>query len=279
MALWGNTFALFLSDMLIDSINEMKFISNRTDLLNQLKSEEDADYQTFFESASAKDSTDYDLIPKERELLDGANASIFFTKPSMCHTARLPSESRCLGILTESKQTGVYDYEKGINMAEAQEIVSSNDTVMPMPLVMDESERESCEVELIRDYKDYFFASNRMGWTTIAIPNEAERRAYVKGSQEFLGVLVMCLVACDWDICPEGEQRKEAILNGQLRFEVNDNPVTNVTDLLKECMILRGEQGHLWEPNDAGQNVLRARVLGANRTDFSYLSISSLVLL
>jgi len=279
MALWGNTFALFLSDMLIDAIDELKSAANPTDVLNQLKREEDMDYKSFFESTSAKDSTDYDLVPKDSDLVNGANASIFFSENSVCHTARLPAQTRYLGILTESKQNGVHEYFKGISLSEARNMTSDGSAEISMPLVYDESERQSCEVELNRDYQDHFFASSRMGWATMIIPNEAEKRAYVKDSQKFLGVLVLCLVKCPWDECEDGaELRKDAIFSGQLHFQVNGIPVTNATDLIQGCMVLRGQQGHHWQPNADGQYVLRTQVLG-NGTDFSFVRVSSLILL
>lgn len=279
-ALWGNTFAIYLSDMLIDAIEELKSASNQTDLLEQLRKEEDNDYKAFLTSATTKDSTDYHLVPKEAELVnDGTNTSIFFTEPSVCHTARLPSQTRYLGIITETDQIGVHDYFKGISMKAARNITSDENSTIPMPLVYDDDERQKgCDVELNRDYRDYFFASNKMGWTTITIPNDAENRLYVEDSQKLQGVLVFCLVNCPWGNCPPGEMRKEEIFSGQLRFEVDSVPVTNTTNLIDDCLVLRGAQGHHWQPNQHGRYEFRTRVIG-NSTEFAYLRISSLVLL
>jgi hypothetical protein len=281
MALWGNAFAIYLSDMLMDAIEELKSVSiNQTDLLKQLRKEEDDDYRAFLTSATTKDSTDYDLIPKDAELVnDGTNTSIFFTEPSVCHTARLPSQTRYLGILTETDEIGDHDYFKGISMDVARNLTADENTTIQMPLVYDDDERQKgCDVDLNRDYKDYFFASNKMGWTTITIPNDAERRVYVEDSQKLQGVLVFCLVNCPWGDCPPGEMRKAEIFDGQLRFEVNGVLVTNTTNLIDDCLVLRGTQGHHWQPNQDGRYEIRTRVIG-NSTEFAYLRISSLVLL
>lgn len=279
-ALWGNTFALFLSEMLMVSIEELSSVSksNRTAVLNQLKSQEEADYEQFSKTATAKDSTDYDMVPKESELLTGTNASLFFTEPSVCHTARLPSQQRYLGILTKTDEKGISGYYKGISMEQARNLSSDKESQIPMPLVFDPAELQSCKEELNRDYKDFFFASNKMGWTALTIPNEAEKRAYMKESQNLRGLLVVCLGTCPWGQCEEGDMRKEALLDGRLRMEVNGSPVTNTTDVVEDCLALRGSQGHFWQPNDAGQYVIRSRVVG-NATEFASLRISSLMLL
>lgn len=279
-ALWGNTFALFLSELLMEAISELSSVtkSNRTAVLNQLQSEEEADFERFLQTATAGDSTDYDMVPKESELLTGANASVFFTESSVCHTARLPSQERYLGILTETSESGISGYFKGIPLEQARNLSSDVNSEVPMPLVWDESERQTCEVELNRDYKDFFYASSKMGWTYLTVPNKAEKRAYMKESQKLKGLLVVCLEPCAWGECEKGDMRKDALLDGRVLMQVNRSPVTMATDVVEDCMVLRGTQGHYWQPNDAGQYVLKARVVG-NGTEFASLRISSLILL
>ena len=282
-ALWGNTFALFLSEMLLEAISELTFMTafNRTSLFNQLKSDAASDYRNFTESATAKDSIEYEMVPRDIELLNElTNASIFFTEPSVCHTARLPSQQRYLGILTETQETGVFDYFKGTSWDGARNISSGTNSEIPMPLVFVESERQTCEVELNRDYKDFFYSSSNMGWTTLTVPNEEETRAYMKEKQKLRGILVVCLASCEWGECEEGDMRKEAMFDGRLLLQVNGQPVTNATDLIEDCMILRGKQGHYWQPNDSGQYIIRSRVnLIDNKTTFATLRISSVILL
>lgn len=282
-ALWGNTFALFLTEMLVEAISELTSVPalNRTSLFNQLKSQKASDYRNFTESAMAKDSTKYEMVPRDIELLNElTNASVFFTEPSVCHTARLPSQQRYLGILTETKETGVSDYFKGISMAEARNISSEVNSEIQMPLVYVESERQTCEVELNRDYKDFFYSSSNMGWTTLTFPNGEEKRAYMKENQKLRGIIVVCLGSCDWGKCEAGDMRKEALFDGRPLLQVNGQPVTNATDLIEDCMVLRGKQGHYWQPNDSGQYIIKSRVsLIANNTTLATLRISSVILL
>jgi hypothetical protein len=279
LALWGNTMALFMSETLLDAIAEIDSLSDRETLLRDLQTEENIEYQKFFQS---------DLPPLEKdflnqigeELLNEANVSVFFRSPSICHTARLPAETRYLGILTESDRVGVHDYYKGVPKNVADQLEVKDGSEMSMPLVYDPAERQSCEVELNRDFKDFFFASNKMGWSRITIPNKAEVRAYGLTDPErfkYQGLLVMCLKTCDWGMCPAGDMQLESIQRGQVKFKVNGVPVTNVTKFV-DCGVLRGKHGHYWKPNDNGQYKIRAKVLG-DGSDFSFLRISSLIVL
>jgi hypothetical protein len=272
----GNVLALFLFEMLRDTIADLGSTSDPSELLTQLHNEEDVDYKTFFQSTVPGVEENF-LQTIGEELLNEANMTVFYRSPSICHTARLPAETRYLGILTETDQTSVANYYKGIPMKEASRVESDESTDTPMPLVYNEAEREDCAVEVIRDYKDYFFTSSKQGWTTLTVPNEAEKRAYGRESETLHGILVMCLAKCDWGKCPKGDMQKQSIMAGQVTLEVNGQVVTNITDF-SGCVVLRGEKGHYWQPNDAGQYVVRARVLG-NGSDFSYLRISSLIVL
>ncbi len=184
-----------------------------------------------------------------------------------------------MGILTESEQVGVHDYEyfKGMPASEAKALKAEGTT--DMPLVYDEGDREICnEAEIKRDYKDYFMVSNKMGSATLTVPNDAERRAYSRESEKLLGIIVVCPVPCDWGRCPEGVLELDAIHNGTLLMEVNDQSVTNITDF-RGCSVLRGKAGHRWEPNGADQYVLKARIPDAVNATFSFFRISSIIVL
>jgi len=276
MALWGNTVALFMSEMLLDAIAEIDTTENRESLFRHLRTKENLDYQKFTLSDLPAVEGEF-LKTVGDELLNETNLTAFFRSPSICHTARLPAESRYLGILTESDQIGVHDYFKGITKEVAEKMEAGDGSEKLMPLVYDPKDRQTCEVELNRDYKDFFYTSDKMGWTSLTIPNKAELEAYRRGNEEYQGLLVMCLKYCDWGKCPAGDMQLEAIQKGQVEFQVNGSPVKNVTQF-NDCGVLRGEQGHYWKPNNDGQYTLKAKVLG-DGSDFSYLRISSLILL
>jgi hypothetical protein len=192
--------ALFMSKTFLDVIAEIGSLSDHETLLCHLQTEENIEYQKFFQS-------DLPPLPGEgllesiwRELLNEANVSVFFRSPSICHTAQLPAETRYLGILTESDCVGVHDYYKGVPKNVADQLEVKDGSEVSMPLVYDPAECQSCEVELNRDFTDFFFASNKMGWSRITIPNKAEVRAYGLDDPEkfkYQGLLVMHLKICD----------------------------------------------------------------------------------
>lgn len=273
-ALYGNAMALFLAETLMDAISEMSSVSDRASLLRHLQYEENKDYQTFRLSDVPPLENDF-LKQIGDELLNETSVDLFYRSPSICHTGRLPAQTRYLGILNESDETGVHDYFKGMTKEEAEKIETQE--TMAMPLVYDPNDRQTCEVELNRDYKDYFYTSDKMDWTTMTIPNKAELDAYGRKDADYKGMLVMCLKYCDWGKCPKGDMQLEQIQKGQVKFEVNGLEVKNVTKF-SDCGVLRGEQGHFWKPNNDGQYVLKAKVIG-DGSDLSYLRISSLVLL
>lgn len=281
MALWGNLLALFLSDMLLDSVEELGLsIVDPLELLAKLRKEEDADYERF-ETSFAPDDLEYHLVPIDNDLVDEKNVSYFFRSPSFCHTARLPAETRHLGYVTESNQVGVRDFEyfKGIPMSEAMRMTKGNTTESTMPLVYDENDREHCdEAEIKRDYMDFFLVTDQMGPRTLTIPNKAERQAYGRESESLQGIIVLCSIPCPFGKCPKGELELDAIQNGTIQMDINGQSVTNTTNFAG-CSVLRGKNSHRWQPNEAGQFVLKASVSESQNTTLSFFRISSLVLL
>ena len=275
-ALLGNAMALFLADMLVAAIDELASsnASNRVELLTQLQKEEENDFE-LFQKTVVSVPIEYEKIPLDEDLLDDSNASIFFRSPSICHIASLPSQTRYLGILTESNQTGVHDYYKGIYIDEAKQLSARNDADAPMPLVWDNEGRDQeCPLELRHDFKDFFFVSSKMGSASLTVPNAAELKAYGRTFRNRHGILVLCLVRCLWGKCPRDSMRQEEIRNGTVRLHVNGQLVTNATNFGSDCLVLRNEKGHRFQSNDSGQFVLRATILANN----AILRLSSLVI-
>lgn len=283
-ALTGNIMALFLSEMLLEAIDDLSnsttTTTNRHDLLVQLQEEEHQDYARFLASP-APDASQLEKVPLDADLLSEQNVSVFFRSPSICHGATLPSMSRYLGILTESNETGVHDdeYFRGMHIKEAKTLGKEEEETT-MPLVWDNAEEKEtkCPLEIQRDHKDYFYISKKMGARTLTVPNAAELQAYGRtsdGDSKLHGIVVLCQIRCPWRRCPKGAMRQEDIRNGDVQLEVNEKRVQNITAFGNECFVLRGENGHRLPPNDDGQFVLRAKV---KRKD-SLLRISAMIIL
>lgn len=254
-ALTGNIMALFLTNILLEAIDDLvanntttTAATNRQELLTRLEQEQKSDYQRF---STSHPPEPFEKIPLDEDLVNAANVSVFFRSPSICHVATLPSMTRYLGILTKSNETGVHDYYKGIHLEQAKSLtLQGSDQEMEMPLVWDNNvdrEGPGCELELRRDHKEYFYVSDKMGTATLTVPNPAEFQAYGRNSQKLHGIIVICLIRCPWQRCPPGALRHDEIRNGNVRLEVNGQLVTNVTDLGGECLVLRGATRQ-WTP-------------------------------
>jgi hypothetical protein len=134
MALWGNTMALFLSETLLDAIAEIGSGSKtRESLLRHIEFEENVEYQKLSKS-DLPDPEGSFLTQIGDELFEETVVSVFFRSPSICHTARLPAETRYLGILTETDKVGVDGYYKGIPKNVAELLKGGDDSAVSMPL-------------------------------------------------------------------------------------------------------------------------------------------------
>jgi len=261
--------ALLLVDNLVETLEGLE--PNNEDpaiLYKKLRAEEDVDYQMFDSESQVPDTMDG--LVSEEHVKNGLTASILYKNPSICHTALLPAETRYLGILTESDKKGPLDYDKGMTQNSADKSPGKKDQC-PMRLVFSEEDRQTCEVPLQMDYKDFFYTTALDGWTSLTIPNDAELAAYGPDFKP-KGVLVLCFVGCNWGKCPKGNKQYEDFQTGELQMEVNGESVKNITRLSR-CFAMQGQNGHIFKPNKAGRYVVRARV------DSGYTRISSVIIL
>ena len=103
----GHSLALFLIDNLLGALEELVKLEYEgvETLLSRLLRQEDELYNDqIMKMDFQRDVTDlYSLDKNEEEALD---SSVFFTGESMCHTARIPSQTRYLGYLTNTDKVG-----------------------------------------------------------------------------------------------------------------------------------------------------------------------------
>jgi hypothetical protein len=104
------------------------------------------------------------------------------------------------------------------------------------------------------------------GESKIVVPNEAEKAAYGTGGP-FKGIIGTCFYPCPYKKCLRNEISRDAFILAQggeestLRatMRVNGAPVTNLTEF-GDCAFLRGDHGHIWQPNANGQYEITATV-------------------
>jgi hypothetical protein len=278
-ALYGVSWSLFLTEVLIEALKDLSEIESYDphDLLTMLQAEEDSVYAEAIK-APLPEANDlfrfkgkgYNFTQEDRETV--------FRGPNICHTARLPSKIRYNGILTETDKLGDLSppgketYDIGIERISEADISQANGK---MRLVYEKGERERCEVILKPDYKDFFYGSEKDGWVSLQIPNDAEKREYGYDVSNVKGLIVLFLGNCDWGKCAKGDLRAADFVNKTLEFEVNGKAVIDIPTFEHGGgILLQGEHGYKWQPNENGVFEIRAR---ANNPD-SYFRISSIAI-
>jgi hypothetical protein len=287
-AAYGSIMALFMTDMLLEAIKDLgtePYIP--LELMSDLLDEEAVEHAKFYEStpeiteALVKDVMDF----TDKPLME-LTTKMFRKTNVICHTALLPSQSRFLGIVTESDKIGPHDFEKGISQQQADADKPSDEEKdkRQMRLTFDPAERSapSCPVDVKWDYKDFFYSTQNDGWTTLTVPNDAEKAYYLArdGVYEPEGGILLCFFKCDWGKCPEGDMQFDHLAEGKLKLEVNGVAVTNVTRI-QECGMLRhGDGDYHFKPNSDGRFELRALVGQAEQGKrASYARITSMVVI
>jgi hypothetical protein len=255
----GNFIALGLMEALEDAVNMIETQgSDPQALLKQLQEQQDTDYKLFSEGPIPKSAKDAFKINKEDKTPlapTDLDLDIIYKGPNICHTARLPAETRYLGILTESDKTGFYDYDTGI----AKDIAASAPPADGLlPLTFDPSERQTCPYANM-DYKDWFHVHGGHGWSKLLLPNTREAQEYGPQQQTWnqqqqptaaalKGYVAMCMKTCPWGKC--AKNYVNGIEDNKSAIKVNDQEVTELTRF-GDCRFLKGKQGHVWPPNAA----------------------------
>ena len=266
--------ALFLTETLIDVLQEFaeQDVKDPKALLEQLKIEENQVYDALFEVP---------LPPTSTQLFGpdpGLEVELLFKGPNLCRTARLPAQSRFLGHTTNTDAVGGIaapfheTYFRGI----PKENATAQDANGVLRLVYETKEREKCHVPLAPDYKDYFLSMEKDSWTSLTIPNDAERVAYNYDPEVFKGVIILHGTICAWGKCEPGELRLDKAKPEELQVKVNGEPVASLTPLNGgRAVALKGEENnYYWKPNENGVFEVSVRALNGG----TFAKISSITL-
>jgi hypothetical protein len=259
----GNLLGIWLTNIMEDALKELVAKEPDPLLLDQLRALEAADRKAFMNHELP--TSDLDKL----EIPDDVDREMIYRGPNICHTARLPAETRHRGILTESSLVGEDSFDKGIELRSSINNIPEDKS---MQLVYEQGERQSCPVVLNKDYKDYFYVRDTHGWSQLTLPNNAEIKAYGTG-ESLRGVIAVCFVGCAWGHCPGGNIRREEIDEGLAEMEVNGVKVANLTKV-DDCDLLKHSDGHVWKPNSDGKFQIRAKV----NKEKMYIRFSTIVI-
>eukprot|EP00980_Cylindrotheca_fusiformis_P001638 scaffold368_cov125-Cylindrotheca_fusiformis.AAC.16 len=251
-----------------------------SELLNQLQDEEDLEYDEF------RSNPLVDLVNGENDYADLGLPSdqlfeSWFKGPSICRTSYLPSESRFLGITTDTNKTGGpatpghETYDIGFTVLKIErdgtyQFVEEDKKPEPgvFSLLNNGAERagfrnreewdEECPDLVMPDYKDFFYAPLLNGKASLTFPDEKEKTYYGYDRSKFKGVLGLVLPllaesACK--TCHEHDLRLDDFTTGKVKITVNSKPVSNIRMVSKVAMILEGDGGNVfWEPSAENEN-------------------------
>ena len=267
-AVIGHGLALFLMDALLSTLQDLTEhqIEDTGLLLSQLQ-QEDEDLHTKFTKAELpvwhKNLFKLDELTESEPKID---ASLFYKGISICHTARLPSQIRYQGILTDTDKVGQpapvgeETYYVGFDKKEA---LGKSSEDASMRLVYETyKEREDCPGFIVKpDYPDSFFTNALDGWTKLTFPNEAEKKTYGYDPAHYQGIIIIHGKACSWGKCPVGFLKPvEDHAENNWEMKINGQLVSTVIDLGVSASIVKGESGFYFTPNSNGQYEIEIKV-------------------
>jgi len=323
--LLGKLISLFFVELLTDAVKEVaamtanissSSIIDRNRLFQELQSKEKMEYERFkknevpkaaateiFKTHHKRNPIDSDL--KENDQFDFIET--WFKSRSFCHTALLPADIRYRNILTDHIALSTIDnrisngYQLDYDMGTSEDSIkqqlarnrlkdTSNGNVQ---LVYALKQRQKCSIPLNIDHKDQFEIHQEEGLVSMQIPNNAEKSFYFindgqnnRNNEPLKGIIMLCLVRCDWGKCPRGNINNEDIaplpteenpVNHKelLQIEINGVPVSSYS-YVGGCHALKSEKiGYKWSTNQLNQYDIQIRILKAK----SYLRISSIAII
>ena len=238
-----------------------------------------------------KNFTNAELPPIHEKLFDlkevkvGENepkieSSLFTKGKSMCHTARLPSQTRYLGILTNTSEVGQpapfgeETYFVGTDKKQASWVATENGE-MRLVFEIKKEREEKCTGHIVKpDYPDYFYTNHLDGWTSLKFPNEAEKEFYRYNPRDHAGIIIMHFRKCDWNKCPKNYLTFEDYAEEHWEMKLNGQRVTKLITIDDRSTLLQGENGFHFDPDENGQYQIEIKV---NKQD-GYVEFASFVL-
>mmetsp|Transcript_20627 Transcript_20627/g.57276 ORF Transcript_20627/g.57276 Transcript_20627/m.57276 type:complete len:679 (+) Transcript_20627:301-2337(+) len=308
-ALLGNAMALFLTDALNEAAYAIAeyHVDNEDDadleeLLNDLLAEEElmkervvqatteelpASFERIYWYNNTNDN--WDKYNEVEDYLENEASSEFkkrfgmldlealFRGPSICHTARLPAQTRFYGTVLNRPRPepavqaifGKEDYYVGIDEKEHHDNVegstrTSSDHPKPMQLVTIGKERETeCGDRLVKpDYHDHWTAETKEHWTILTFPNAAEQDKYKyhQYEKDYKGILVMVHRFGAFGEYEKGFMGPAEYAEGKWVMRVNGVKVTAMTLIGHEAILLEHKNGLSFDRNEEGRYDIEIKV-------------------
>ncbi|KAL7571160.1 hypothetical protein ACA910_014761 [Epithemia clementina (nom. ined.)] len=288
-ALYGNLLTLFWMQILDDALDYMaQRGSDPRALLISLQRQEEEEFAPMMQSRNV---SRLQHIDPDLQTIPDIPPQVIYWNRNYCHTARLPSEIRYRGILTDNvtnwpsttiitndDDDSYYEnYDRG---SELRSVLYTGHDVMP--LTWDRKLYQgACKNYKLADldHADFFLVNSKQ-WSKVVLPNPSEVAAYGTTEQKpLVGYIQICLASCGWG-CPSDvvAHKDLAAANGtamrtKVSMTVNGVSVEEWTPFA-DCAFLKHRGGHQWTANSNGQFEIRAKTL----TWPDYVRISAFVL-
>lgn len=272
-ALHGSFLALYLTEILSDALGDIQATKedDYEDFLTTLMSVQESDLTKLRESAVLSSFT-ASLEKAFRETNDTKLLEDLYKSPTYCHTARMPSELRLRGILTDSTPGRVFNttaYPKGLTQSTARR---GTDEELELPagamrLTQGRPRQPLSNTTLCtdqrvlpRDTRDFFLVDEGQGWRGVALPTDREVQTF--GAKQLKGLVAICLTPCPGRKCPKDVIAMDQYFLQKVELTVNAVQVAGVQPFMRQCHLLKDASGDMyWKPNANGRFDIRARVV------------------
>jgi len=273
----GHSLSLFITGALIDAISDLVShpLTDPSELLAELQKKEDVAFENL-RNGDLGERTNQIYSPGDDSIPDPSlDLDALWKTPSLCRTGRLPSRTRYLGYSTNSDKVGgptIVGSEEYETCGEIEKTRSKQGGAL---LFSCGNDHEVCKEAIVRpDHKDFFYADSKLGWSSLSIPNDKERKAYGYDPSQAKGFLFVTFVICEFGKCPEAELKPKDHAHGKFEMTVNRKVVSDVVYIGGRVYGLKGEDGFQWRPDENGVFVFAVRVRDVGR----YIRISSIIL-
>lgn len=212
--------------------------------------------------------------------------------PSFCHIAKLPTDMRYRGLLTENFELTTINpaveltYDDGVQNTDAKmkPELQNPEPRQGEPLLITHLHNECPQRRTHIDNRDIFEVRSTDGWKSFTLPNDSQEKFYedynVKTGK---GLIMLCWGPCAWGKCESTDVRpmnkKKDPNAGHLEMKVNGVVVTGYDGSGGGCHFMKHEgdpHSRLkWQPNEDGKFHITMRV--ADATVASYAKFSSFI--
>eukprot|EP00980_Cylindrotheca_fusiformis_P014164 scaffold3720_cov141-Cylindrotheca_fusiformis.AAC.3 len=205
-ALQGHLMSLPFMDLLIEGLEEIAESTKGTEaLLEELEAEESKDYKQFFEAPLPMQTVNFKKQFENLMKTEGLLETIL-KDPSVCRTSLVPSQTRYLGLSTNSDKIGGPQvgwnetYDLGIPLFVTNGVYSWEEGNEPIPGIVQQTSKlqdrqtseewqEECPAVTMPDYKDWLYGPLKDGKTKLTFPNEKEKAYYGYDPSKFKGIV------------------------------------------------------------------------------------------